>query len=184
VAATAADFPTGKAEPTKLGKHPMRRRQRRMRGNLPGPEGLARTFARTQPLTIAWAIGSVRWGVLASAPPHGSDVAGRAQLHRTDIRPCQRGSREILRQAPGLPATTGAPPALKFIAQRPTIWVRRREAFHRGKPGGPDNSVTCDCSDPKRKGGGTLERSASKAPPACPAGIVSEIQGPEVGAVQ
>src|ERR1700719_3030971 len=77
-----------------------RRVQRRMRGNLPGPEGLARTFARTRPLTIAWAIGSVRWGVLASAPPHGSDVVGQAQLHRTDIRPCQRGSREILRQAP------------------------------------------------------------------------------------
>src|SRR6202163_739575 len=100
VAATAADFPSGKAEPTRLGRYPIRRRQRRMRGNLPGPEGVARTFARTQPLTIAWAIGSVRWGVLASAPPHGSDVVGQAQLHRADIRPCQRGSREILRQAP------------------------------------------------------------------------------------
>src|ERR1700676_3875566 len=41
VAATAADFPSGKAEPTRLGQRPMRRRQRRMRGNLPGPEGLA-----------------------------------------------------------------------------------------------------------------------------------------------
>jgi len=100
VAATAADFPSGKAEPTQLGMHPIRRRQRRMRGNLPGPEGLARTFARTQRLTIAWAIGSVRWGVHASAPSHGSDAVGRVQLHRTDIRPCQRGSRRILRQAP------------------------------------------------------------------------------------
>src|SRR5258707_2172507 len=80
--------------------HPIRRRQRRMRGNLPGPEGLARTFARTQPLTIAGAIGSVSWGVLASAPPHRSDVVGQAQLHRTDIRPCQRGSRRIQPQAP------------------------------------------------------------------------------------
>ena len=132
MAATAADFPSGKAEPTRLGSDPIRRRlsrqeadlnaanaaapqdeaqerrvQRRMRGNLPGPEGLARTFARTQPLTIAWSIGSVRWGVLASAPPHGSDAVGQAQLHRTDIRPCQRGSRGILRPAPGLPAFVG-----------------------------------------------------------------------------
>jgi hypothetical protein len=45
VAATAADFPSGKAEPTQLGRYPIRRRQRRMRGNLPGPEGLARRGA-------------------------------------------------------------------------------------------------------------------------------------------
>src|SRR5216683_3106166 len=45
VAATAADFPSGKAEPTRLGSNPIRRRQRRMRGNLPGPEGLARRGA-------------------------------------------------------------------------------------------------------------------------------------------
>src|SRR6267154_2840531 len=45
MAATAADFPSGKAEPTQLGMHPIRRRQRRMRGNLPGPEGLARRGA-------------------------------------------------------------------------------------------------------------------------------------------
>src|SRR3981189_2646006 len=100
VAATAADFPSGKAEPTPLGGHPIRRRQRRMRGNLPGPEGLAGTFARTQPLTIAWIIGSVRWGVLASAPTALSLVAAQARPPRTDIRPCQRGSRRILRQAP------------------------------------------------------------------------------------
>src|SRR5882762_5485276 len=41
MAATAADFPSGKAAPTQLGNDPIRRRQRRMRGNLPGPEGLA-----------------------------------------------------------------------------------------------------------------------------------------------
>src|SRR3981189_1456508 len=109
VAATAADFPSGKAEPTRLGQDPIRRRQRWMRGNLPGPEGLARTFARTQPLTIAWVIGSVRWGVLASAPSALSVVAAQARPPRTDIRPCQRGSREILRQAPG-PAFQGSDP--------------------------------------------------------------------------
>src|SRR6202795_4824096 len=53
VAATAADFPSGKAEPTRLGSNPIRRRQRRMRGNLPGPEGLARHFARAQSLYLA-----------------------------------------------------------------------------------------------------------------------------------
>jgi len=67
--------------------------------------------------------GSVRWGVcgvarlavvtttgraarLASAPRALPNGAGQAQLHRTDIRPCQRGSREILRQAPSLCALT------------------------------------------------------------------------------
>jgi len=142
VAATAADFPSGKAEPTLLGRDPMRRRlsrqeadlnaanaaapqgeaqerrvQRRMRGNLPGPEGLARHFARAQPLYLAvpadpcagasaalhgLSIVSTmdRAARLASAPVHRSNGAGQAQLHRTDIRPCQRGSRRILRQAP------------------------------------------------------------------------------------
>ena len=83
VAATAADFPSGKAEPTKLGKHPMRRRQRRMRGNLPGPEGLARRGA--------------------SAALHGLPVVtttGGAARLASAPSPCQRGSREILRQAP------------------------------------------------------------------------------------
>src|SRR6266852_9469526 len=37
--------PKGVAEPTRLGSDPIRRRQRRMRGNLPGPEGLARRGA-------------------------------------------------------------------------------------------------------------------------------------------
>src|SRR5216683_1614673 len=118
VAATAADFPSGKAEPTRLGSNPIRRRQRRMRGNLPGPEGLARPFARTQPLylgrptdpcegasaalhglpVVTTTGGAAR---LASAPSALSNGVGQAQLHRTDIRPCQRGSRRILRQAPG-----------------------------------------------------------------------------------
>src|SRR5713226_329421 len=89
-----------------------------MRGNLPGPEGLARHFARAQPLYLAVPAdlcagasaalhglpvvtttgGAAR---LASAPVHRSSGVGRAQLHRMDIGPCQRGSREILRQAPG-----------------------------------------------------------------------------------
>src|SRR4029077_8237460 len=85
VAATAADFPSGKAEPTQLGMYPIRRRQRRMRGNLPGPEGLARRGA--------------------SAALHGlpvvSTTGGAARLASAPS-PCQRGSREILRQAPRL----------------------------------------------------------------------------------
>src|ERR1017187_8123160 len=83
MAATAADFPSGKAEPTKVGKRPMRRRQRRMRGNLPGPEGLARRGA--------------------SAALHGLPVVtttGGAARLASAPSPCQRGSREILRQAP------------------------------------------------------------------------------------
>src|SRR6267378_4424879 len=83
MAATAADFPSGKAEPTLLGRDPMRRRQRRMRGNLPGPEGLA--------------------GRGASAALHGLPVVtttGRAARLASAPSPCQRGSREILRQAP------------------------------------------------------------------------------------
>ncbi len=106
-----------------------RRVQRRMRGNLPGPEGLARHFARAQPLYLAvradlcagasaalhgLSIVSTmdRAARLASAPVHRSNGAGQAQLHRTDIRPCQRGSRRILRQAPGYrrPRAPPAPP--------------------------------------------------------------------------
>src|SRR5260370_39711035 len=88
-----------------------------MRGNLPGPEGLARPFARAQQLchggstspcdgasaalhglpVVTTTGGAAR---LASAPRALSNGAGQAQPHRTDIRPCQRGSREILRQAP------------------------------------------------------------------------------------
>ena len=144
VAATAADFPERCGGASLLGMYPIRRRlsrqeadlnaanaaapqgeaqerrvQRRMRGNLPGPEGLARHFARAQPLYLA-----VRTGLSAgaSAALHGLPVvtttggaarlasapralpigAGQAQLHRTDIRPCQRGSRRTLRQAPGI----------------------------------------------------------------------------------
>src|SRR6266404_2112871 len=88
-----------------------------MRGNLPGPEGLARPFARAQPLrhggttdpregasaalhglpVVSTTGGAAR---LASAPRALSNGVGQVQLHRTDIRPCQRGSRGILRQAP------------------------------------------------------------------------------------
>src|SRR6266478_3961557 len=88
-----------------------------MRGNLPGPEGLARPFARAQPLyhggTTDPSEGASaalhglsivstmdRAARLASAPRALPNGAGQAQLHRTDIRPCQRGSRGILRQAP------------------------------------------------------------------------------------
>src|SRR5882757_2510523 len=102
VAATAADFPSGKAEPTRLGNDPIRRRQRRMRGNLPGPEGLARHFARAQPLYLA-----VPADLCAgpSAALHGLPVVtttGRAARLASAPSPCQRGSREILRQAPKL----------------------------------------------------------------------------------
>src|SRR3984893_4925458 len=75
-----------------------RRVQRRMRENLPGPEGLARHFARAQPLCFVLPAGLCavacaashglstvstmdRTARLASAPPRGSDVVGQAQLH-------------------------------------------------------------------------------------------------------
>src|SRR3984957_5051678 len=94
VAATAADFPSGKAEPTQLGNDPIRRRQRRMRGNLPGPEGLARRGASAALDGLAIVSTMDRAARLASAPS-----------------PCQRGSRRILRQAPGFrPRAPPAPP--------------------------------------------------------------------------
>src|SRR5712672_3757730 len=101
VAATAADFPSGKAEPTPLGNDPIRRRQRRMRGNLPGPEGLARHFARAQPLYLAVpadlcagaSAALLGWSIVPT-------MACAARLASAPS-PCQRGSREILRQAPG-----------------------------------------------------------------------------------
>src|SRR6202171_586043 len=97
-----------------------------MRGNLPGPEGLARHFARAQPLYLAartdLSAGASaalhglpvvtttgRAARLASAPRALSNGVGQAQLHRTDIRPCQRGSREILRQAPVIPLQDDTP---------------------------------------------------------------------------
>jgi hypothetical protein len=83
VAATAADFFSVEAEPTRLGQDPMRRRQRRMREKLPGPFGLAGGAASA--VLRGWSV--VRTtpcaARLASAPS-----------------PCQRGSRGILRQAP------------------------------------------------------------------------------------
>src|SRR5258707_6208199 len=63
--------------------HPIRRRQRRLRRNLPGPEGLARRGA--------------------SAALHGLPVVtttGGAARLASAPSPCQRGSRGILRQAP------------------------------------------------------------------------------------
>src|SRR6266403_844737 len=78
---------------------------------------VGRALCSSATIVFGRAGGSVRWGVcgvarlvrstttagavrLASAPVHGSNGVGQAQLHRTDIRPCQRGSRAILRQAP------------------------------------------------------------------------------------
>src|SRR5580700_5189987 len=89
VAATAADFPSGKAEPTRLGRYPIRRRQRRMRGNLPGPEGLTRrgASAALHGLPVVTTTGGA--ARLASAPRALPNRAGQAQSHRTDIRPCQ-----------------------------------------------------------------------------------------------
>jgi hypothetical protein len=42
MAASATDFPSIEAEPTWFGLDQMRRRQRRVQGNLPAAEGLAR----------------------------------------------------------------------------------------------------------------------------------------------
>src|ERR1700676_5694651 len=88
--------------------YPIRRRQRRMRGNLPGPIWLARHFARAQPLYLAV---PADLSAGASAALHGLPVVtttGGAARLASAPSPCQRGSREILRQAPGqpLPATT------------------------------------------------------------------------------
>src|SRR5882724_8542412 len=75
-----------------------------MRGNLPGPEGLARRFARAQPLYLAVPADLCAG---ASAALHGLPVVtttgGAARLAAAPS-PCQRGSREILRQAPWIPA--------------------------------------------------------------------------------
>src|SRR5258708_16520896 len=87
-----------------------------MRGNLPGPEGLARrgASAALHGLPVVTTTGGA--ARLASAPCALSHGAGQAQLHRTDIRPCQRGSREILRQAPrhGGAKLPPRPPPLHF----------------------------------------------------------------------
>src|SRR6266481_6960455 len=65
--------PKGVAEPTPLGRYPIRRRQRRMRGNLPGPEGLARTCARAQPLGVGRPPDPCDGASAASAPSALSD---------------------------------------------------------------------------------------------------------------
>jgi hypothetical protein len=83
VALPKADFPSVEAEPTRLGLDPMRRRQRRMRGNLSGPEGLAGRGASA----------ALRgWSVVRTTP-------GAARLASAPS-PSQRGSRRTLRQAP------------------------------------------------------------------------------------
>src|SRR5450631_4078432 len=83
MAATAADFASAEAEPTWLGRDPMRRRQRRMKRNLPGPAGLAWGGASAVLRGLAVALATSCAARLASAPS-----------------PSQRGSRGILRQAP------------------------------------------------------------------------------------
>src|SRR5882762_7561668 len=78
--------------------HPIRRRQRWTRGNLPGPEGLARRGA--------------------SAALHGLPVVpttGGAARLASAPSPCQRGSREILRQAPESGESTMAGLPLRII---------------------------------------------------------------------
>jgi hypothetical protein len=67
---------------------------------------------------------------LASAPSAPSNGVGQAQLHRTDIRPCQRGSRGILRQAP---RPQPAAVILKVACALP--WSKRRS--RRFRPSGP-----------------------------------------------
>src|ERR1700730_238069 len=87
----------------------MRRRQRRMRGNLPGPEGLARRGA--------------------SAALHGLSIVStmdRAARLASAPSPCQRGSRRLLRQAPGgaLARTAregGAPAAWQVVENQEPI---------------------------------------------------------------
>src|SRR6266700_145235 len=98
--------PKGVAEPTRLGSNPIRRRQRRMRGNLQGYEGLARPFARAQALHLAVPVDLCAG---ASAALHGLPVVtttGGAARLASAPSPCQRGSREILRQAPSLGGRT------------------------------------------------------------------------------
>src|SRR5882724_1536843 len=73
-----------------------------MRGNLPGPEGLARHFARAQPLYLAVPADLCAG---ASAALHGLSVVpttGGAARLASAPSPYQRGSREILRQAPNM----------------------------------------------------------------------------------
>jgi len=71
-----------------------------MRGNLPGPKGW-QALCSCAAFDDCLAIGSVSWGVLASAPPHGSRCCGAkpnciARIYGLG----QRGSRRIHTQAP------------------------------------------------------------------------------------
>ena len=71
MAASAADFPSIEAEPTWFGLDQMRRRQRRVKGNLPAAEGLARGGASAA--LHGWSIVPTMDGAmrLASAPSPG-----------------------------------------------------------------------------------------------------------------
>ena len=89
VAATATDFASAEAEPTKLGWHPMRRRQRRMKRNLSGPAGLVGWGASAALRVLAVVPATACAARLASASPPG-----------------QRGSRGLLRQAPSAGSST------------------------------------------------------------------------------
>jgi hypothetical protein len=90
-----------------------------MRGNLPGPEGLARPFARAQPLyhggptdpcdgasaalhglpVVTTTGGAAR---LASAPSHYPMARAKPNCIARIYGLANAGSREILRQAPGI----------------------------------------------------------------------------------
>src|ERR1700730_3309017 len=52
---------------------------------------------------MAWPLRHAGSPARFTALLHGSNGVGQAQLHRTDVAACQRGSREILRQAPDGP---------------------------------------------------------------------------------
>src|SRR5208282_5554593 len=78
-------FASAEAEPTKLGELPMRRRQRWLKRNLPGPFGLAGRGASAALRGLAVVPTTASAARLASAPS-----------------PSQRGSRRILRQAPSM----------------------------------------------------------------------------------
>src|SRR5712675_3684369 len=83
-----------------------------MRGNLPGPEGLARRGA--------------------SAALHGLPVVtttcGAARLASAPS-PCQRGSRRILRQAPRSPALHRSIAGNDVPVARPTLDERLHDAI-------------------------------------------------------
>jgi len=70
-----------------------------MRGNLPGPKG-CKDLCSYAAVTIVWVIGSVSGASLHPLPSALSIVAARGPTASHGSTPCQRGSREILRQGP------------------------------------------------------------------------------------